>query len=126
MVSKFLSLGSFLASDETDKSTVRALPGQWYTSEDPGFDKAENGLFPIHVHIDALADRADYNWRLAADNYNECYHCKTTHPDIPDAVDLASYSVDVQRAWFHHNGSTEREVTPEQKEKGLLVWSSYY
>ncbi|VUC23004.1 unnamed protein product [Clonostachys rosea] len=136
----------------------------------PGFDKAENGLFPIHVHVDhagfiwinldskkepevaweedflggdtqaryAQFDfddydydhswdiEADYNWKLAADNYNECYHCKTTHPDIPDVVDLASYSVDVQGAWFHHNGSTEREVTAEQKEKGLQVCSSYY
>ncbi|KAF4815601.1 Carnitine monooxygenase oxygenase subunit [Colletotrichum siamense] len=136
----------------------------------PNFDKSQNGLFPVHVHIDAVGfiwvnldsaktpsvaweddflggdtqtrysqfdfddydyDHswqidADYNWKLAADNYNECYHCKTTHPDIPDVVDLSSYSVDVQRAWFHHNGSTEREVTDEQKEKGLLVCSSYY
>lgn len=23
---------------------------------------------------------AGYNWKIAADNYNECYHCKTTHP----------------------------------------------
>ncbi|KAJ3523798.1 hypothetical protein NM208_g12316 [Fusarium decemcellulare] len=136
----------------------------------PDFDKSQNGLFAIHVHVDAAGFvwinldanekpeypwkndfeggdtqprygqfnfddyrydhtwqiEADYNWKLAADNYNECYHCKTTHPDIPDVVDLSSYSVDTQQAWFHHNGSTERNVTDEQKEKGLLVCSSYY
>ncbi|KAF5003556.1 hypothetical protein FDECE_9895 [Fusarium decemcellulare] len=127
----------------------------------PDFDKSQNGLFPIHVHVDAAGFvwinldanekpeypwkndfeggdtqprygqfsfddyqydhtwqlEADYNWKLAADNYNECYHCKTTHPDIPDVVNLSSYSVDTQQAWFHHNGSTERNVTDEQKAK---------
>ena len=65
---------------------------------------------------------ADYNWKLAADNYNECYHCKNTHPDIPTVADLASYSVDVHGAWIEHNGAT----TPEQKERGLTVCATYY
>lgn len=134
------------------------------------FDKGQNGLFKIHVQIDAngfiwvnldgkekpevswehdflggdtqsrlaafnfddyVYDHsweldANYNWKLAADNFNECYHCKTTHPDIPDVVDLSSYSVDIQRRWLHHNGSTERETTDEQKQKGLSVASTYY
>ena len=132
----------------------------------PGFDKTQNSLFPIHVHIDTngfiwinldgkptpevswqedfegvdTQERlkqfnfdnyefdhvweidAAYNWKIAADNYNECYHCKTTHPDIPTVADLASYSVNVQRAWIQHNGAT----TAEQKEKGLTVCATYY
>lgn len=64
---------------------------------------------------------ANYNWKIAADNYNECYHCKTTHPDIPTVADLASYSVNTQRSWIQHNGAT----TAEQKEKGLTVCANY-
>lgn len=132
----------------------------------PGFDKTQNSLFPIHVHVDVngfiwinldakpkpevewqedfegvdTQERlkqfkfdeydydhtweiaANYNWKIAADNYNECYHCKTTHPDIPTVADLASYSVSVQRAWIQHNGAT----TAEQKAKGLTVCATYY
>ncbi|RMZ88477.1 hypothetical protein DV736_g4295, partial [Chaetothyriales sp. CBS 134916] len=65
---------------------------------------------------------AAYNWKIAADNYNECYHCKTTHPDIPTVADLASYGVNVQRAWIQHNGAT----TPEQKARGLTVCATYF
>jgi hypothetical protein len=25
----------------------------------------------------------DFNWKILADNYNECYHCQVAHPDIP-------------------------------------------
>ncbi|KIW12804.1 hypothetical protein PV08_07991 [Exophiala spinifera] len=132
----------------------------------PSFDKTQNGLFTIHVHIDINgfiwinldgkekpevpweedlggADSqerlrqfqwdqyefdhvweidAAYNWKIAADNYNECYHCKTTHPDIPTVADLASYSVNVQRAWIQHNGAT----TAEQRERGLTVCATYF
>ncbi|THW68634.1 putative iron-sulfur domain-containing protein [Aureobasidium pullulans] len=34
-----------------------------------------------------------YNWKILADNYNECYHCPTTHPDIPALADLEAYYV---------------------------------
>jgi phenylpropionate dioxygenase-like ring-hydroxylating dioxygenase large terminal subunit len=132
----------------------------------PGFDKSQNGLFPIHVHLDvngfiwinmdgkqkpevAWEDdlegvdtqqrlkqfnfddyeydhlweiEAAYNWKIAADNYNECYHCKTTHPDIPTVADLSSYSVKTQLSWIQHNGAT----TAEQKARGLTVCATYY
>ncbi|RMD41945.1 hypothetical protein DV735_g3172, partial [Chaetothyriales sp. CBS 134920] len=65
---------------------------------------------------------ADYNWKIGADNYNECYHCKTTHPDIPTVADLNSYSVNVQRAWIQHNGAT----TAEQRARGLTVCATYF
>jgi len=135
-------------------------------SEIQGFDKTQNGLFPIHVHIDNngfiwvnldgkkrpevswdddfqgvdTQERfsgfdfenyefdhtwdidANYNWKIAADNYNECYHCKTTHPDIPTVADLQSYNVKVQRAWIKHDGAS----TPEQIAKGLNVCATYF
>lgn len=65
---------------------------------------------------------ADYNWKIAADNYNECYHCLTTHPDLPAVADLASYSVNTQGAWIQHDAAS----TQKQIESGLKVASTYF
>ncbi len=64
----------------------------------------------------------DYNWKILADNYNECYHCPTTHPDIPSIADLKSYSVSTNNGQIVHNAAT----TDEQRESGLTVKSTYY
>jgi phenylpropionate dioxygenase-like ring-hydroxylating dioxygenase large terminal subunit len=131
-----------------------------------GFDKSQNGLFPIHVRVDVNGfiwvnldakktpeipweadfegvdqqDRfdvfdfgnyefdhmwsieADYNWKIAADNYNECYHCKTTHPDVPDLANLDVYDVTPKAAQILHDAGT----TDEQKKAGLQIASTYY
>lgn len=57
-----------------------------------------------------------------ADNYNECYHCATTHPDITALADLHSYSVACKAGQIVHNAAT----TDEQRENGLTVASTYY
>ena len=63
----------------------------------------------------------DYNWKILADNYNECYHCKTTHPDIPKIADLSSYDVETRGGAIIHFGNP----TPEQIAKGFNVSSTY-
>ncbi|KAJ9604962.1 hypothetical protein H2200_010351 [Cladophialophora chaetospira] len=63
-----------------------------------------------------------YNWKIAADNYNECYHCKTVHPDIPNIADLTAYSVDTQAGTILHNPGTK----PDQAAAGLTVAPTYY
>ncbi len=132
----------------------------------PTFEKSQNGLFPIHVHIDVNGfiwvnldanekpeisweadfdgvdqqDRfrafnfedyefdhvwsmdADYNWKIAADNYNECYHCKSTHPDIEALADLEAYDVKPKAAHIDHDAGT----TEKQKQNGLMIASTYY
>jgi len=132
----------------------------------PGFDRNQNGLFPIHVRIDVngfiwvnldskpepeisweedfdgvdqqerfkhfdfgnydfdhvWAIDADYNWKIAADNYNECYHCKTTHPDVPALANLESYDVTPKAAHIQHDAA----ATDEQKAQGLYIASTYY
>lgn len=132
----------------------------------PTFKKEQNGLLPIHTHVDrngfvwvnldskeepeiawedelsgsdTQARFADYdfedyhfdheweqggpyNWKILADNYNECYHCPTTHPDLPDVADLSSYDVQPKVGWIQHDAST----TPEQREKGMNVAATYY
>ena len=131
-----------------------------------GFDKDQNGLLPIHVHVDCNGfiwvnldgkeqpevawgdefsgtDRQErykqfnfddyvfdhewsmdgsYNWKILADNYNECYHCPTTHPDIPAVADLSSYSVGIQAGQIIHNPAT----TEEQRKSGLTIAATYY
>ncbi|EJT73576.1 choline monooxygenase [Gaeumannomyces tritici R3-111a-1] len=132
----------------------------------PGFDRAKNSLFPIHVHLDrngfvwvnmdagetpeiAWSDdfagideqerfqhynfedyvfdhqwdmEGDWNWKILADNYNECYHCPTSHPDIPSIADLNSYFVNTEKAFVQHFG----EPTPEQIAQGFRVAATYY
>ncbi|KAF6806781.1 naphthalene -dioxygenase subunit alpha [Colletotrichum sojae] len=131
-----------------------------------GFDKSKNGLFPIHVHLDRNGfvwvnldasetpevawdddflgidgqDRfqhynfedyvfdhtwemeGEYNWKILADNYNECYHCKMAHPDIPTIADLNSYYVHTKDAYIQHFG----QPTAEQIEKGFRVAATYF
>ena len=132
----------------------------------PGFDKTQNSLFPVHVHIDVngfiwvnldgkaqpeiawdddfsgidtqerIADiqfqeykfdhewqmDGPWNWKILADNYNECYHCPTSHPDIPAIADLEAYSVDTDRCSIIHNTAS----TPEQIANGLQVAPTYF
>lgn len=129
------------------------------------FDKTKNGLFPVHVHIDANGfvwvnldaspepepfekefDRidqmarhkpfdfndyvfdhtwgmsGDYNWKTLADNYNECYHCKTAHPDAAAVADLSSYKVDNKGGNIEHFANTKQS----QADDGLTIVSNYY
>ncbi|ODA79293.1 hypothetical protein RJ55_04886 [Drechmeria coniospora] len=131
-----------------------------------GFDKSQNNLLRIHIHVDDKGfiwvnldgrDKPDvawdddfdgvdhqtrfdlydfdqyqfdhvwemegeYNWKILADNYNECYHCKTSHPDIPTIADLSSYSVQTKDGHIQHFGNP----TKEQIERGFRVASTYY
>ncbi|KAI0405132.1 hypothetical protein F4802DRAFT_607093 [Xylaria palmicola] len=63
-----------------------------------------------------------YNWKLLGDNYNECYHCPTTHPDIPTVADLNAYGVVTENSYVQHLG----RPTPEQIEKGFNVAATFY
>ncbi|KIV89539.1 hypothetical protein PV10_06932 [Exophiala mesophila] len=35
----------------------------------------------------------NFNWKLMQDNYNECYHCLTAHPDVAKSTVLDTYYV---------------------------------
>lgn len=64
----------------------------------------------------------EYNWKILADNYNECYHCQTAHPDIPALADLSSYAVDTKDGSIMHYANAK----PEQIERGLKTASTFY
>ncbi|PYH42520.1 aromatic ring-hydroxylating oxygenase subunit alpha [Aspergillus saccharolyticus JOP 1030-1] len=114
----------------------------------PDFDKSQNGLLPIHVHVDRAGFvwvnlqagetlevqwQADFqsideqprmqdfdfggeytfdhywemeleaNWKLLIENYNECYHCATSHPLISGVSDLPRYRVEPTAAYMEHH-----------------------
>ena len=64
----------------------------------------------------------DYNWKIAADNFNECYHCPTTHPDIPAFLNLESFDSTLEGGHIQH----ACKPTQEQVDAGVNVHSTYY
>lgn len=64
----------------------------------------------------------EYNWKALSDNFNECYHCPTTHSDIPTFLNLDSFDSDLKGGHIQHHC----EYTPEQLDKGLNALSTYY
>ncbi|KAI5376770.1 hypothetical protein J4E82_004438 [Alternaria postmessia] len=143
------------------KGNLAKAPGY---EEMEGFDKTQNGLFPMSVHIDqkgfiwvnmdvarevAWEDDfegvdtqprmdsfnfddyrfdhtwemgGDYNWKALADNYNECYHCPTAHPDVAGITDLKLYAVSTQGGHIQHFTNAENIAMDE----GQRVRSTYY
>nr|OQO23825.1 hypothetical protein B0A51_08147 [Rachicladosporium sp. CCFEE 5018] len=63
-----------------------------------------------------------YNWKLLADNFNECYHCKTTHVDIPTFFTIDSHDLDAKDGHMQHDSGT----TEEQRRKGLSLSTTYF
>jgi len=63
-----------------------------------------------------------YNWKILADNFNECYHCPTAHPDIPTLADIETHQVDTDHGWIKHQSTP----TSEQKRLGLAIASTYF
>jgi phenylpropionate dioxygenase-like ring-hydroxylating dioxygenase large terminal subunit len=63
-----------------------------------------------------------YNWKILADNFNECYHCPVAHPDIPTLADIETHQVDTDHGWIKHQSTP----TSEQKRLGLAIASTYF
>ncbi|KAH8809402.1 rieske [2Fe-2S] domain protein [Xylogone sp. PMI_703] len=82
----------------------------------------KNYNFEEYIFDHTWEMEGDYNWKILADNYNECYHCPTTHPDIPEVADLSSYSVCTKDGGIIHDAHS----TPEQIERGLRIACTYY
>lgn len=64
----------------------------------------------------------DFNWKILADNYNECYHCQVAHPDIPTIADLNSYYVKTKDNQILHYGAQRQD----QIEKGFRIATTYF
>lgn len=64
----------------------------------------------------------NYNWKIASDNFNECYHCPTTHPDIPAFLNLESFDSALKDGHIQHYC----KPTQAQVDAGVNVHSTYY
>jgi phenylpropionate dioxygenase-like ring-hydroxylating dioxygenase large terminal subunit len=64
---------------------------------------------------------SNFNWKILADNFNECYHCKTTHPDVPAVANLETYDVNCAADHIQHDPKT----TDEQRRLGFGICSTY-
>lgn len=64
----------------------------------------------------------DFNWKILADNYNECYHCRVAHPDIPKIADLHSYHVKVKDGHIQHYGAPRQD----QIDQGFRIATTYF
>ncbi|KAJ5651851.1 hypothetical protein N7507_009277 [Penicillium longicatenatum] len=64
----------------------------------------------------------EFNWKILADNYNECYHCLVAHPDIPTIADLNSYYVKTKDGHIQHYGAAR----DDQIEKGFRIATTYF
>ena len=128
------------------------------------FDKSNNDLFPIHLHVDKLGFvwvnleasttpstswddlflgvdaqprvamfrfedynfdhvwgmEGNYNWKTLGDNYNECLHCKTAHPDTDGVVDITMYRVQGTQGHLKHY------INNEGGQKKFPIASTYY
>lgn len=48
------------------------------------------------------------NWKVAVDNYLECYHCRPAHPAFADLIDMESYRLAAQGLWSSQKGKLGR------------------
>ncbi len=49
------------------------------------------------------------NWKVAADNFLECYHCAPAHPAFADLIDLATYRSVCRTNYSTHIGRVGRD-----------------
>ncbi|XPS93776.1 hypothetical protein M3J09_003117 [Ascochyta lentis] len=76
-----------------------------------------------NYHLDHVYTlETEYNWKIASDNFNECYHCPTTHPDIPAFLNLDSFDSALKDGHIQHACAP----TQEQIDAGVNVHSTYY
>ncbi|ODM18679.1 hypothetical protein SI65_05296 [Aspergillus cristatus] len=87
--------------------------------EQPRFDHYN---FEDYVFDHTWDMEGEFNWKILADNYNECYHCQVAHPDIPKIADLNSYYVKTKDGHIQHYGAQRQD----QIEKGFRIATTYF
>ncbi|KAF2164056.1 hypothetical protein M409DRAFT_25405 [Zasmidium cellare ATCC 36951] len=78
--------------------------------------------FDDYVLDNSYSMEGEYNWKILSDNFNECYHCKTTHPDVPTFLTIDSHDCVGKDGHIQH----DQAPTPEQVARGFDVNSTYY
>ncbi|NND02157.1 MAG: aromatic ring-hydroxylating dioxygenase subunit alpha [Acidimicrobiia bacterium] len=76
----------------------------------PGVREALVEFLPSIERMQPIERRvfvAESNWKVAVENYNECYHCKNAHPSFSKGVVLPdSYNIKPQGYCLHHQADS--------------------
>lgn len=99
-------------------------PGIAWSDDFAGMDtheRLDHYTFEDYQYDHSWGMEGDYNWKILADNYNECYHCQTSHPDIPALADLSTYYVETE------SGNVQHFPTPSEDQiaAGLRVAATF-
>jgi phenylpropionate dioxygenase-like ring-hydroxylating dioxygenase large terminal subunit len=88
----------------------------------------ESSLSTFHHNIHSrmmgetdFMHKGPFNWKILADNFNECYHCPTTHPDVPSFLNLETFDSDLKDGHIQHYC----KPTEEQVKAGVVTHSTY-
>lgn len=65
--------------------------------------------------------QGEYNWKTLADNYNECLHCRTAHPDTAGLVEIDAYRVEGKDGHLQHYNKRQDDGLTDFK-----LASTYY
>ncbi|KAB8264820.1 hypothetical protein BDV32DRAFT_134746 [Aspergillus pseudonomiae] len=57
----------------------------------------------------------DANWKGVIENYNECYHCATSHPLISGVSDLPRYRVEPTAGYMEHHIFNKEQIDAQFK-----------
>jgi phenylpropionate dioxygenase-like ring-hydroxylating dioxygenase large terminal subunit len=131
------------ADDELDRAELGLRPAQVDTWGPFLFVNADSEAAPLAetlgelpelvraggVDVDALAfhSRAPYslaaNWKVAVENYLECYHCAVAHPGFSEVVDV---SPDAYRLERHRTFASHHVRTRDGESEGQfhMIWPS--
>ncbi len=97
----------------------------------PGLEEGLLSQFPALNELEPLEDFSlpiDSNWKVAIDNYLECYHCQIAHPTFRTIFEYDKYTYEYfdshikMSAPAKHGDSTAYKVDPELYPKNLFFW----
>lgn len=80
------------------------------------FDFAGEYTFDHYWEMDL-----DANWKGVIENYNECYHCATSHPLISGVSDLPRYRVEPTAGYMEHH-IFNKEQTDAQFKRAITYF----
>ena len=64
------------------------------------------------------------NWKIAVENYSECYHCALVHKSFfgQDGVDAKSYRVSLKGQWHLHLADAESQEADREHANEFAAW----
>lgn len=65
----------------------------------------------------------DANWKSVMENYNECYHCPTSHPLIAGVSDLTKYRVEPSGGCLEHEIVNKKPQTEEDEFRRSITFA---